>query len=152
MAFVALTRGVHAVLAPLRLIGAIVLGQDALDASASLLPAALAGTVVHLMFSALFGVIFGLLAWVVPALSESSPALLVGASAYGLLLWAVNFHVIAPWAGWAWLPARSVLWLQLLAHTFGFGTVLGIYLDSAVGRPRTRADRAPAEPRLRKAG
>jgi hypothetical protein len=152
MVFVLLTRGAHAVLMPLRLIGAIALGQRALDPGYSLLVSGGVGAVVHLMFSALFGVVFALLAWVVPALWESTPALLASASAWGLLVWAVNFHLIAPWAGLAWLPGRSTPWVPFLAHTFGFGTVLGIYLDSVVERPRAEADRAAAPPRLRRVG
>ena len=152
VAYSTLTKGVDAALTPLRLIGAIALGPHALDPSYPPVRAAVVGAGVHLMFAALFGVIFAAIVWTVPALAESRLALVVAASAYGFAVWAVTFHFIAPWVGWAWLPAASVRWVQVLAHTFGFGTVLGLYLDGMIDRPRARVDRAAIPPPLRKAG
>jgi hypothetical protein len=143
MVIVAWMHGPAAFSTPLRMIGATVLGAGALDPSYSVLVAAGVGAVVHLMFSALFGVGFGVIAYLLPVLRESPGPLLLTASAYGLLLWGVNFYVIAPWAGWRWFPDQSVRGVQFLAHTFAFGTMLGLYLDWVVGRPSKGAIRSP---------
>jgi hypothetical protein len=155
MVVAAWTHGPAAFFTPLRMIGATVLGRGALDPSYSLLVASLAGAIVHLLFSALFGLVFALIAWRFPRLAEVPGSLLLSATVYGLVLWGVNFYVIAPWAGWEWLPTQSVRWVQFLGHTFAFGTVLGLYLDWVVGRPPRDAARCPRlEPvvPLRKAG
>ena len=154
LAYAALRGGAHALLSPLRVIGAIVLGQGALNVHASGATSVVVGGVVHLVFSALFGAIFALLAWMASPLAESTLSLVVSATVYGFLVWAVNMHVIAPWAGWGWLAVRSEPWVQPLAHTFAFGTVLGLYLDRALDLSRPTSGRGampqPVEP-LRRA-
>ena len=127
---------------PLRMIGAIVLGKEALEQSSSIAAATLAGIVVHMALSAAFGAIFALILWGVPALARSAVVLIGAASIYGLLLWLGNFYVIAPLAGWDWFPeGANQLWQGFVAHTFVFGTLLGVYLAAA--RPgRTAAPTA----------
>ena len=129
MVMVALMNGADAFFMPLRMIGAMVLGSEALAPGYSLATAALAGAVVHMVMSGIFGMTFGLIASLVPALARSRGALVVAASLFGLILWLVDFYVIAPAAGWDWFPNGTNETVQFLAHTVFFGTVLGLYLD-----------------------
>ena len=152
IAFAVLMRGPSAFVAPLRTIGAILLGPRALEPSYPTVQVVLAGLVVHAMFSALFGGIFAALAWTVPALRESALVLVTAATAYGLGLWAVDRHVIAPWAGWGWVPARDMPLMQVLAHMFAFGTVLGVYLARAAAHRRPLVERRALSPPLRRVG
>ena len=129
MVMAALMNGANAFFMPLRMIGAMVLGSEALDPGYSLVTAGLTGAGVHMVMSAVFGMVFGLMVSMVPAIARSTGALVVTASVFGLLLWLVDFYVIAPAAGWDWFPNGTNEIVQFLAHTFFFGTVLGLYLD-----------------------
>jgi len=129
----ALLNGAAAFFMPLRMIGAIALGPGALQPGYSLLTAGLVGMVIHMMLALVFGVVFALLVAYVPALASSSMALLAAASAYGLLLWLVNYYLIAPAMGWVWFGESNPV-MQFLAHTFMFGAVLGLYLDRVRAR------------------
>lgn len=131
MIMAALLNGANAFFMPLRMIGATVLGQEALQPSYSLLTAGFVGLVVHMMLSIAFGTVFALLVSALPMLANSPSLLLVAASVSGLLLWLVNFYVIAPALGWNWFPTRTNPLVQFLAHTVMYGTVLGFYLDRA---------------------
>ncbi len=136
MAVAAVKMGVlDAAWMPLRMIGATVLGEDALMPGYSLAKAATTGLLVHMMLSALFGVAFAVLLVVLPALKRSAPWLVGAATAYGLLLWLVNFYVIARVAGWDWFPdGADQFWQGFIAHTFVFGTLLGVYLVATLRR------------------
>ena len=121
---------------PLRMIGATVLGEDALMPGYSLAKAATTGLLVHMLLSAAFGVAFAALLVGVPALRRSTLWLVGAATAYGLLLWPVNFYVIARLAGWDWFPdGADQFWQGFVAHTFVFGTLLGVYLATMLRRP-----------------
>ncbi len=111
---------------PLRMIGAIVLGEDALMPSYSLVGAAVVGLVVHMLLSAVYGAMFGALVGLVPALAENRTMLIVAATLYGFALWLINFYVVAPMAFEWFGMADSVV--QFVAHTFFFGTVLGLLI------------------------
>jgi uncharacterized membrane protein YagU involved in acid resistance len=114
--------GAEAFFMPLRMIGAIVLGPEALDPGYSLLAAGVAGVMVHMMLSIIYGVVFGEIATVL-----RGPAAFIGAGGIlGLVLWLVNFYVIAPFA-FPWFLDLSPL-VQFIGHTFFFGMVLGYYL------------------------
>jgi hypothetical protein len=113
---------------PPRMIAGIVLGPPAMEPSTPLMTALGVTTVLHMMLSIIYGLIFAWLVSVIPAL-RSTAAVIVAAGFYGLLLWLVNFYVIAPPAGWVWFPTMANPVQQLIAHGFGFGVVLGIYLD-----------------------
>src|SRR5688500_2876938 len=58
----ALMMGGDAFFMPLRMIGAIILGPEALDPGYSLIGAGLAGLLVHVILAVIYGVIFGELA------------------------------------------------------------------------------------------
>jgi uncharacterized membrane protein YagU involved in acid resistance len=151
MAVAVLLRGGASLVTPLRMIGAIVLGQGALAPTYPLAKVSAVGLVMHMMLSVLFGVVFAVIAWALPVVRESAATLVMGATMYGLLVWLLDLHVVAPLAGWGWFPAKSPPLVQLLAHTFAFGAVLGLYLDRTAFPPRF-VERVSAAPRLRKAG
>lgn len=135
MMFAALMHGMGALFTPLRAVGAIVLGPQALDGHYPLLVAGTVGALVHLAFSVFFGVVFAALLRLRLQTRVFGMPLPVSASMYGLVLWVVNFHVIAPAAGWPWLPDGSPLTAQFLAHAVAFGAVLGTYLNRALRQP-----------------
>src|SRR5918994_2121346 len=59
MAASAFMMGVEAFFMPLRMIGAIVLGPEALDPGYPLLTASIAGVIVHLILAIVYGIVFG---------------------------------------------------------------------------------------------
>ena len=118
----AATMGVAQAAMPLRMIGAIALGEQALEPSYSLAAAALAGVAVHMVLAVIYGGAFAALAGGL----RSGPAIIGLASAYGLALWLLNFYVIAPTA-FPWFGDADPI-VQFLAHTFFFGSVLGYVL------------------------
>jgi uncharacterized membrane protein YagU involved in acid resistance len=132
MIMAALLNGASAFWNPLRMIGATVLGKEALSPDYGLVTAALTGMIVHMMFAVVFGIVFALALAFVPGLARSAGMLIVAASLYGLLLWVVNFYVVAPVAGWNWFPDKSEPLVQFVAHTFFFGTVLGLVIQRGV--------------------
>jgi hypothetical protein len=137
MIMAAIQMGAEAFFMPLRMIGGILLGPQAMDpAATSLLVAGAAGLLVHMPLSIAYGVGIALVAAVVPQLRTSVPALIAWASAAGFALWIVNFFVIAPIAGWNWFPQDTDPIVQFVAHTFFFGTVVGLYLEFAARRRR----------------
>lgn len=122
--------------APMRMIGAIVLGQAALNPGYSLLQAGGVGMALHMMLSALYGVIFLFLLALGRQLWSSTSALLALGSVFGLALWVANFLVIAPPA-FPWFGMANPFWMGFVAHTFFFGTVVGGYV--AATRPGVSA-------------
>ena len=129
MIMAAVQIGGEAFFMPLRMIGGIALGQQALAPETSLIVAGTAGLVVHMILSAMYGAGVAVAAAVIPQLRGSTIALVAWASATGFALWIVNFYVVAPIAGWNWFPNETDPIVQFLAHTFFFGSVLGLYLD-----------------------
>lgn len=117
--------------APLRMISAIVLGEQALEPSYSLGAAAIVGVMAHMILSALYRLLYGL---AVSAWSPLRPRawLVLVATLYGLLLRVVIFCVIAaiafPWFGMADPVA------QFIAHAFFFGTAVGVLLTWRLAR------------------
>jgi hypothetical protein len=114
--------GAAAFWTPLRMIGAILLGQAALDPGYSLIAAGLAGVAVHMVLAAIYG---GLFAALLGGL-RSAAAIIGLATLYGFALWLVNFYAIAPGTFPWFLDATPMI--QFVAHTFFFGSVLGLYL------------------------
>ncbi len=112
--------------APLRMIGAIVLGPDALVPIYPVTVAALAGMVVHLVLSGIFGLIFGLIASSIRFVRASSQSLVIAATIFGILLWIVNFYLIAPLV-FPWFGMANP-YVQFVSHAFFYGTPLGLLL------------------------
>jgi hypothetical protein len=136
MAAAAILMGFGAVAMPLRMIGAMVLGAQALDPGYPLATAAMTGVIVHLILSIVFTGIFAAIA--APMLAASgvmmtSGSLAVAGIGFGIVLWLVNFYLVAPVAGWTWFPVRTNPVVQFLAHAFFFGCAAGWMLGR--GRP-----------------
>jgi hypothetical protein len=153
MAVAAWSIGPNAVLIPLRMVGAIVLGRVALDPGYSVVTAGVSGVVVHLTLSALFGSLFGAILPAAAELDVPMPGgrIVLAATVYGLLLWLINFYGLAPTAGLSWFPNRASPLVQFAGHTFCYGTVLGLCFQNMVsdrvrvpGHVRTRIGRSDA--------
>ena len=129
MVIAAVQMGGDAFFMPLRMIGGIALGPQAMDPGTSLLTSGGAGLVVHIVLSAIYGAGVAAVAWAVPGLRSSTASLVIWGSLAGLALWIGNFYVIAPIAGWRWFPDMTDPVVQFVAHTFVYGSLLGLYLD-----------------------
>ncbi len=116
---------------PLRMIGGIALGQSALMPGTSLLSAGGTGLVIHMVLSMMFGVILAAVIASVPQLARSWGTIVASASVAGFLLWIVNFYLLANLFGWTWFPDNTNAAVQFVAHTFFFGSVLGLILARA---------------------
>lgn len=90
------------------------------------------GLIIHMILSAIYGVIFVYLLFYARHLTTSTGLLLVYGSLFGLVLWVINFLVIAPIA-FPQFTQVDQFWNGFLAHTFFYGTVLGAYV--AMVRP-----------------
>lgn len=117
--------------APLQMIASVPLGTAPPEIALS--TAIPVGVLTHMVLSMMFGVSFVLLLWAVPPLRASAGITVVAASLGGLALWLVNFYVIAPTIGRGWFADADAA-QQFVAHTFGFGTVLGLYLVTMLDR------------------
>lgn len=116
-------------LAPFRMISAVALGPAALTPDVPLATAILTGGLVHMVYSVVAGAVFALIIAAVPPLHAATWTVILTASILGLLMWLVNFYLIAPAAGWNWFPQRaSQFWQGFVAHTFLYGTVAGWYI------------------------
>ncbi len=100
---------------PLHMISTIVKGDKAMAAGTTSVGL---GLVVHLVLSALFGMLFAL---AVPRLRTNGTVALAG-TLYGALLYVVNFLVLAPLAFTVFQDANQPF--ELFAHIV-FGTLLG---------------------------
>lgn len=127
--------GADAFFMPLRMIGAIGLGTSALDPATSLVTAGGAGLLIHMALSMIYGVSIAAALAIVRPLSRSTASILVVASLAGLALWVVNFFGFAPIFGWNWFPDTQNVAVQFVAHTFLFGTVVGLVIDRLAFRP-----------------
>jgi hypothetical protein len=119
---------------PLRMIGAIGVGKSALDPATSILTAGGAGIVIHMILSMMYGVVVAGVIAKVGSLAQSTAAVVATASVAGFALWVLNFYLLAGIFGWSWFPDGQNVGVQFVAHTFMFGTVLGLLLDSLAFR------------------
>jgi hypothetical protein len=126
-------------LAPLRMIGGIALGEQALDPGFSILVAGGAGIGVHMMLSIVYGVVFGVATAVVPWIISSAAVAALAGAVLGTLLWVVNFYFVAPIFGWTWFPEMTDPLVQFVAHAGFFGVPLGLYVAWALRRTADRA-------------
>ncbi len=124
---------------PFRMIAATLLGKGALTAQsttglAAVVPVALA---IHYALSAFYGGVFGAAVGAIGALRNGRVALAGAASVFGFVLWLANFYAIAP-ALFPWFLMADPA-VQFIAHTFFFGTPLGLMLGIRFrGRQRGR--------------
>lgn len=127
-------------LMPLRMFASVVLGQAALE-TVSTGTALLVGSVVHLVLSALFGVVYGLVNSRLSAETRTGWARQAGIGLlFGVLIWLVNFQVIAR-AFYPWF-LTTPQFLQMLMHAVFFGLPLGL-MYAAAERRVVHVQRAP---------
>ncbi|NJK80866.1 MAG: hypothetical protein HC876_04365 [Chloroflexaceae bacterium] len=109
---------------PIRSIGAIIMGErDAFDPDYPLVNVIILALIVHLLLAGLFGAIFGgIVARWNEMLARTPLRLFIVAVVYGVLLWLLNFYVIAPGV-FPWLADNNPI-VQLLAHAL-YGSVMG---------------------------
>jgi hypothetical protein len=120
---------------PWALFASILLGQGAITAPFTL-GTFIVGFVVHFVLSALFGLIWGAIAKSVSrGIRDEWGAHGIAATIYGLLLWLVNFQVIAR-VVYPWFLGTNQL-AQILLHALAFGLPLGLYLTARL-RPLER--------------
>lgn len=127
------------VLDPLRVIGSIVLGEGVLSSAYPLFAVVIAGVFLHMLLSAGYGGIFtGALVFVREEI-PSSAFLMLGLG-YSLVLWIVNFLVIAPVLS-PQISTQSQLLLGFtLAHAI-YGIGIGGYLTLGARQRETIANR-----------
>ena len=149
IAVAATTMGPAWTLFPLRLIGGIVMGPAAIDTASPIVPAIVAGLLVHVTLSAAFGVLLAALMQPVHDRATQRPigATLAASAGYGFALWLVNVYVLAPLAGWEWFPRDTNPVVQFIAHALVYGVFVGSYLDRVETRQRaaTLGEPVPAE-------
>ena len=124
-------------LSPLSMVGAVVLGQGAVEGSYPPELAALVGLPVYVLAAAALGAAFGAGSNVGPV-RRSRGALLAAGTAFGTLLWMVDFALAAQGAI-PKFPAASPV-VQFVAHACFFGTALALMLGV-----RVRAEEPAAE-------
>lgn len=111
---------------PLRLISTLGFGLEALDPGYSIVTASMIGLFIHLAVSAVYGIIFVFLITVTGQITAPTEKHLVYGTGYGLMLWVINFIIIAPLA-YPQFGQLHPFWQGFVACTFFFGTLLGVY-------------------------
>ncbi len=123
-------------LGPLRMISSIALGAQALDPGYSILTAGAVGLIIHVILSAVYGVIFVRLLGLIKRFNTPLNTRMLFGLLFGLALWVVNFLIIAPVA-FPQFTEMNQFWNGFVAHTFVFGAALGIF--ATVSKPITAA-------------
>jgi hypothetical protein len=129
----AAAQGMPAVM-PLRMIAAIGLGGGSLQAGAASAGDLLVAALIHMALSAVYGVVFAAVVGFVALLRGSRWAVVAAGTVFGFLLWIVNFYVISPLV-FPWFGMANPV-VQFLAHTFFFGTALGLITAAELLRLR----------------
>jgi hypothetical protein len=105
--------------APVRMIGAIALGQDVLPPPATFdLTAFIAAAIVHFALAIIYGTIFAL---VVDRAGWGPGTTVIAGLVFGLLLYAINFYGFTAMFPWFAMARNEI---SILAHAV-FGLVLG---------------------------
>lgn len=104
---------------PPRMIAAMVMGKGVLPPPATFdMGIAMMGMAIHFLLSIVYGLAFG---WLVHRLANTSAAVIGGV--FGLTLYFINFHFIAP-ALFPWFT-NAQNWVSIVAHLI-FGLALGL--------------------------
>jgi hypothetical protein len=105
--------------APVRMIGAIALGEEVLPPPATFdLVIFIAATVVHLILTVLYGIIFALVA---DRAGWGPGAAAIAGAVFGLILYAVNFYGFTAMFPWFAMARNEI---SIFAHAV-YGLVLG---------------------------
>lgn len=119
-------------LMPLQMFASIVMGQEAFAETAGG-GTLLTGIIVHLVLSAIFGVVYGVVNAQFGAATQTSWGRQIGVgAAFGFALWLVNFQIIArlfyPWF------LGTPQFLQMMMHVLFFGLPLALMYAGAERR------------------
>ena len=136
-------------LSPLSMVGAVVLAQGVVEGSYPPELAALVGLPVYVLGSAACGAAFGAVSNVGPV-RRSRGALLVAGTAFGILLWMVDFALVAQGA-LPRFPAASPV-VQFVAHACFFGTALALMLGVRIRTEGPAAEGSGARKRTGELG
>jgi hypothetical protein len=135
---------------PFRLIAAIALGPSVLPESTPLYTVLIAGTLVHVSLSALYGTIFAVAARYIRILRLD---LIIATTAFGLAIWIINFYFFSPLL-FPWFQS-NIISVQFIAHTVFFGMTLGAILLELMPsgwhpseQQRTQRPARPPEPEI----
>ena len=121
-------------LAPLRLIAATLYGVDALIGGSDVL---MAGLIIHMMVSAVFGIIFAAL---LPRTAGGGTAFGLGII-YGIIIWGVMGYLVVPIVN----PTMSVR-IPVMAGAFWFEhVVFGMFLATTPSLVRSLSRRPPSK-------
>jgi hypothetical protein len=104
-------------------VATIPFGRAALAAGTplgTLIPAAL---LTHLVVTALWGALFGVIVGTAHDVATPRSYILAGII-FGALVWMVDLYILAP-AFRPWIASAST-WAQLLAHSLAYGIPLGL--------------------------
>jgi len=109
----------------------IVIGPGAFDAGFPLAASVALGTVMHVLLSVVFGVVFMAGLAVTYQLSARPTLLLLYGVLFGVTVWEVNFlavlPVIAPWLVGR-LDLATQLWNGIVSYALVYGPVLAAYV------------------------
>lgn len=111
-------------LGPLKMIAGIPLQQAPTTITEK--AALLVGLPFHMAYSVVLGIIAS---WIIMAgafFRSSIFRLLLWSTLFGILVWFANFYILAAVVNATWFYQANLL-VQFLLHTFGFGTIIGIY-------------------------
>jgi len=95
------------------------------------------GTVAHMLLSIVYGVGFAFAVQNVALLRTSASATVIAAIVFGIVIWYVNFNILAVPLGRPWFAMAPAI-PQFIYHAVFFGPPLGLYIASRL------ASRAPA--------
>ena len=135
---------------PLRMIGATVLGREALAPSYPLLPVAAIGCAIVMVLSVLFSSLFAAAVRRIRAFTgdeflDAAVQRVCAGLVFGTALWLLIFYAVAPLVGWSWFPADVHAEVALGAYALFFGVPVG-WLSvhrGANGNPAPRRREAP---------
>lgn len=111
---------------PLRMIGAIVLGEEVLPPPATFsMPIMVSALILHFVLSVVYACA---LAWLIKGHHTLTSVVLIGA-VFGLAVYLINFYMFTDWFPW-FMQARN--WITVLSHIL-FGSAAGwVYMKLRV--------------------
>ena len=128
---------------PWRMFASIILGQSAVQGPFSVIQGVF-GLLVHFALSVAFAVIWAaMVRHAPPDIRHSYAAHTAAAMIYGLILWVVNFQLVARVA-YPWLLGTMDV-AQLTIHAVAYGLPLGLFLTKRIAwmEPRRPVERQP---------
>lgn len=128
-------------LTPLRVVASLLLGQSALESSTSTALVIILGTVLHILLSIVFGVVFVAILALTFQLSARRWLLIGYGFLFGFILWEVNFLAILPVVYPALISRVELtgqIWEGIVSYSLVYGPALALYMSFA--RPGVLTD------------